>query len=157
LVQRDGDVVDLDGISPLRMTMPIGNYHVAVRHRNHLAAMTNSPVALNRIPATIDLRAPLTPTWGSEARKLVGNTMLLWSGNTVLDNSVKYTGSQNDRDPILVNVGSTTPNNSVPGYHRDDTNLDGIVKYTGSGNDRDGILVNVGSTTPNNQRVEQLP
>ena len=23
---------------------------------------------------------------------------------------VKYTGSVNDRDPILVNVGSTTPN-----------------------------------------------
>jgi hypothetical protein len=26
---------------------------------------------------------------------------------------VQYTGSNNDRDPILVNVGSTTPNNSI--------------------------------------------
>ena len=28
-----------------------------------------------------------------------------------LNGQVKYTGSGNDRDPILVNVGSTTPNN----------------------------------------------
>jgi len=28
-----------------------------------------------------------------------------------LNGQVKYTGSANDRDPILVNVGSTTPNN----------------------------------------------
>ena len=38
LLQRDGDVVDLDGVSPLRMTVPIGSYNVAVRHRNHLGA-----------------------------------------------------------------------------------------------------------------------
>lgn len=157
LLQRDGDVVDLDGVSPLRMTSSIGSYHIAVRHRNHLGCMTSLPVYLDRAANIIDLRDPLTATLGSEARLQSGNTMLLWSGNTVLDNTVKYTGSQNDRDPILVNVGSTTPNNSVPGYHRDDTNMDGIVRYTGSGNDRDGILVNVGSTTPNNQRVEQLP
>ena len=29
-----------------------------------------------------------------------------------MDGIVRYTGSGNDRDPILVNVGSTTPNNS---------------------------------------------
>ena len=28
-----------------------------------------------------------------------------------LDGSTKYTGTSNDRDPVLVNVGSTTPNN----------------------------------------------
>ncbi len=29
-----------------------------------------------------------------------------------LNGEVKYTGSGNDRDPILINVGSTTPNNT---------------------------------------------
>jgi len=37
--------------------------------------------------------------------------------------TVKYTGSANDRDPILVNVGSTTPNNvrvqQLPERHRE--------------------------------------
>ena len=73
------------------------------------------------------------------------------------DTSLRYTGSGNDRDPILVAVGSTTPNNTAPGYLPADVNLDGTVKYTGSANDRDPILVNVGSTTPNNTRTEQLP
>ena len=35
-----------------------------------------------------------------------------YSGRDVnLNGEVKYTGGGNDRDPILVNVGSTTPNN----------------------------------------------
>jgi hypothetical protein len=71
--------------------------------------------------------------------------------------SLGYTGASNDRDPILVNVGSTTPNNTVAGYLQADVNMDGRVSYTGGGNDRDPILVNVGSTTPNNLRTEQLP
>ncbi|HNK39567.1 MAG TPA: hypothetical protein PL002_00195, partial [Flavobacteriales bacterium] len=61
-------------------------------------------------------------------------------------------------DPILVTVGSTTPNNVVPGvYSTRDVNMNGQVKYTGGGNDRDPILLNVGSTTPNNIRPAQLP
>ena len=40
------------------------------------------------------------------------NTGSVYSTRYVkLDVLVKYTGSGNDRDPILVNVGSTTPNN----------------------------------------------
>ena len=43
LVQRDGDVVDVDGISPVKFTgVAPGNYHVAIRHRNHLGVMTQS-------------------------------------------------------------------------------------------------------------------
>jgi hypothetical protein len=34
------------------------------------------------------------------------------SQDTNLDGVVKYTGSGNDRDKILVNVGNTTPNNT---------------------------------------------
>ena len=70
---------------------------------------------------------------------------------------MKYTGSGNDRDPILITVGSTTPNNTANIYSTRDVNMDGAVKFTGSGNDRDPILVNVGSTTPNSIRVQQLP
>ena len=40
LVQRDGDVVDADGSSPVRLSAVPGNYHVAIRHRNHLPVMT---------------------------------------------------------------------------------------------------------------------
>ena len=83
--------------------------------------------------------------------------MVLWTGNVVADQSLKYTGASNDRDPILTRVGSTTPNNSVSGYFPEDVNLDGQVRYTGASNDRDPILINVGSTTPNNTRAQQVP
>jgi hypothetical protein len=39
LIQRDGDIVDLDGVSPLTFTGGAsGNYYVTVRHRNHLGS-----------------------------------------------------------------------------------------------------------------------
>jgi uncharacterized protein YjdB len=41
LLQRDGDVVDLDGIHGLRFPgIAVDNYYVAVRHFRHLGAMT---------------------------------------------------------------------------------------------------------------------
>lgn len=48
LVQRDGDVVDMDGTDLVRFyELEAGEYHVAIRHRNHLGVMTNSAVNLN--------------------------------------------------------------------------------------------------------------
>lgn len=157
LLQRDGDVVGADGLSPVTFGVGAGNYYVAVRHRNHLGAMTSAAVALSPVAMDLDLSAPATGTWGTNARKAIGPIMALCMGNTLGDTELKYTGSGNDRDPILTVVGSTTPTNIVSGYQGVDVNLDGLVKYTGTGNDRDPILVNVGSTTPNNIRGEQLP
>ena len=157
LVQRDGDVVATDGVSPVRLYVGAGNYHVAIRHRNHLGAMTANAIALTPAAITVDLTASGTATYGTSARKAIGSAQVLWAGDATRDNSVRYTGSGNDRDPILVKVGGTTPNSTVAGYFLEDVNLDGLVKYTGGSNDRDPILVNVGSTQPNNIREEQLP
>ena len=44
-----------------------------------------------------------------------------------------------------MNVGSTTPNNTVSGYFREDVNMENVTKYTGTGNDRDPVLLVVGS------------
>ncbi|MBK7083975.1 MAG: metallophosphoesterase family protein [Flavobacteriales bacterium] len=46
LIQRDGDVVDVDGTSPVQFALPPENYHVALRHRNHLGVMTGQALAL---------------------------------------------------------------------------------------------------------------
>jgi alpha-glucosidase (family GH31 glycosyl hydrolase) len=81
----------------------------------------------------------------------------LWSGNVVRDGSLKYVGASNDRDPILVRIGSTVPTNVVNGYYPEDCNLDGSVKYVGAENDRDPVLINVGGIVPTSVRVEQLP
>ncbi len=157
LVQSDGDVVDLDGTSPVSLNRPAGSYFASVRHRNHLGAMTLNAVALTSVSTTVDLSLSATATYGTGARKTVGTIQALYAGNVVPDASMKYTGSTNDRDPILIKVGSTTPNSTFSGYCIEDVNLDGLAKYTGTGNDRDPVLVNVGSTTPNAIRVQQLP
>lgn len=157
LVQRDGDITATDGVNPLGFCGTPGTYRVAVRHRNHNGCMTSQGIALNGTATVLDFTATALGTYGTEARKAVGSVQVLWAGNTTGDVDVKYTGSGNDRDPILTTVGSTTPNNTVSGYLRTDVNMDGLAKYTGAANDRDPILVNVGNTTPNNVRVEQLP
>jgi hypothetical protein len=158
LLQRDGDVVDINGVSSIALLAPAGSYYVAARHRNHLGCMVSQAAGLSTSLLTgVDFTDPLLPTYGTEARHTIGGTTVLWNGNALRDAQVKYTGSSNDRDPILIAVGSATPNNATGGYLGTDTNMDGVVKYTGSGNDRDPILIDVGSTTPNNVRGEQLP
>lgn len=162
LVQRDGDVVSAsDGLSPISFNLPAGNYFVAVRHRNHLGTMTATTLSLNAIPAVVDFRNAATLTYGTSARTSSGAVQLLWAGNSLMDgvnsSQLKYTGTGNDRDPILVAIGGTVPTNTVSGYYNTDVNLDGTVKYTGTANDRDPILVNVGGTVPTAIRVEQLP
>ncbi|MBX2978778.1 MAG: fibronectin type III domain-containing protein [Flavobacteriales bacterium] len=157
LLQRDGDIVDVDGVSPLSFCVPVGNYHVAVRHRNHLGCMSASTVALGATSTTVDLRSAATGTWGTDARKQIGQTMLLWPGNSSGDDRVMYTGTDNDRDLILFSIGGTVPTNSLSGYHMADLNLDALVKYTGDNNDRDLVLSTIGGVVPTNTKVEQLP
>ena len=60
----------------------------------------------------VDLTSAATTAYGNNARKTVGTVQLLWAGNVQRDNGLRYTGSSNDRDPILLNVGSTTPNST---------------------------------------------
>jgi hypothetical protein len=156
LVTRSGQVIGAAG-TPLRFGLLSGQYHIAVKHRNHLGCMTAQPVTLGGNAVTVDLTSPATETHGTEARKTVNGLAVLWAGNATRDLSLKYTGDSNDRDPILSAIGGTVPTNTAAGYLVTDTNLDGVVKYTGVGNDRDMILSNIGGTVPTNTRTEQLP
>lgn len=158
LVQRSGNLMQPTGEQTITFPgVAAGNYYVAVKHRNHFGMMSFAPYLLRDPNTLIDFTTTATATYGTGARKTAGATQVMWMGNVTGDGFIKYTGSGNDRDPILIRVGSTTPNNTSLGYYLEDTNLDGTVKYTGGSNDRDPILVNVGSTVPTNSKVEQLP
>ncbi|MEO8588672.1 MAG: M12 family metallo-peptidase [Flavobacteriales bacterium] len=157
LLQRDGDVVAVDGTSALGFCSTAGSYKIAVRHRNHLGAMTAGSVALSSSAATVDMSVVGTSTYGTNARKNIIAAYMLWAGNTNSDNQLLYTGQDNDRDPILQSVGGTVPTNTVSGYFITDVNLDGRVRYIGQDNDRDPILSNLGGSVPTNSLVEQLP
>jgi hypothetical protein len=156
VVLRNGQIVNGSG-GPVRLPALDGSYHVAVRHRNHLGAMTASPVSLGQSSTSVDFTLTASTTWGANARKTVGSVMTLWSGNAWRDAAVKYIGQDNDRDPILALIGGTVPTNVLAGYHLEDSNLDGLVKYVGQDNDRDPILSNIGGSIPTNTLPEQLP
>jgi hypothetical protein len=157
LLLRGSAVVAPDGVSAIGFNLPPGDYHVALRHRNHLGVMTAATVALSNTPITLDLRAPGTPTFGTDARKEVDGIMLLWAGNALPDGLLKYTGPDNDRDAILARIGGTVPTATTEGYWTEDVNMDGVVKYVGANNDRDPILQNIGGVVPTNTKSEQLP
>jgi hypothetical protein len=105
----------------------------------------------------IDLADGSTPTYGTDAQKIVGAVRMLWAGDVTTNGVIKYTGTANDRDPILSAIGGVVPTNTVSGYRREDVNLDGTTKYTGGSNDRDIILQNIGGVVPTNVRPAQLP
>ncbi len=159
LLQRDGDVVGIDGTAPVTFAVSPGNYRVSVRHRNHLGVMTAGAVALSSAPVTVDLSSSSTAVQGGvDARVSVGGRLCLWPGDAIPDGTVGYVGPSNDRDPILVAIGGNTPTNVVSNvYNSLDVNMDGRIQYVGEGNDRDFVLTTVGGSVPTATRTQQLP
>jgi hypothetical protein len=152
LIQRDGDVVELDGISDLHFNgIPAGDHRLAVRHRNHLGILTDIPYHLNAIATPIDLTLASTATMGANSRKNINGVMTLWGGNANGDQSLRYYGSNSDRQSILNMVGSSTPYSMINDtYTPADVNMDGILNYYGTNSDRQFLLNNVGSAAPYN-------
>lgn len=163
LLQRDGDLVMADGTLPIRFAgVAPASFHIAVRHRNHLGVMTAAPIALGFTATTVDLTDENTATYGTNARMISGGKAMLWCGNTNADFRLRYSGSGNDRDPIIQQIYQEhplpVPTSVVQNvYSNNDVNLDGVVKYANGANDRDPILVNIGGTVSTATRMEQLP
>ena len=161
LVQRDGDIVDMDGVSPVLFYANRAAYYLVVRHRNHLGIMSATPIDYRTGTAfTIDFTSLLQATYGTNARKQVSTgIMSLWGGNANLQGSgatrLTYNGANNDRVAIL-NRLSGNPLKTLTGYYLEDVNMDGIVKYNNSGNDRVFILNNLG-LNPLGVLTQQIP
>lgn len=169
LLQRDGDIVDLDGISPL--SMPIneeGQYLVGIGHRNHLRIRTpdSSPLLLttnNQVASwdftlgngqayqnsgilSNDAMIPVTQGPVTKYCMIGGNTDGLFQINSNA-RSVLYSGDGNDRNNILLYGLSGTSSNflQVTMYNFEDIgmfdlNLDGKIIFSRDNNDPMVIL-----------------
>ncbi|MBI5917422.1 MAG: hypothetical protein HY842_18800, partial [Bacteroidetes bacterium] len=149
LLQRDGDIVDLDGVSPVVFRAKTDDYYIALRHRNHLGVMTAAPISLTRDKPNavyIDFSSPSTLTWGTNSQKTVGSVNVLWAGNADANSVLIYQGANADRDFIFFDVflDEENPNGSFNhighGYRNSDTNMDGKFIYQGIGNDVDNMI-----------------
>lgn len=64
LVQADGDIVGLDGISPLEFTVN-GNFHIGIKHRNHLGIKTSNVFSIKGDALSLDFTNNSVPLYGS--------------------------------------------------------------------------------------------
>lgn len=151
VVQRDGDIVDAaSGAGTLLLLgVEAGRYFIAIKHRNHLGAMTAAPLTLSAVPAMVDFSQKSMLTYGENAQVHQADTLLLWAGNTNADAYLIAQGPANDSGKILSSV-LTTPANSqyttnykLEGYLATDTNMDGVGLFAGPSNDLDLLLGNV--------------
>ena len=166
LVQRDGDIVDIDGVSPVTFNnVASTNYVIAVRHRNHLGLSTDPSTykpSLAETKSTASLVDFTTQTdtnlYGTSAYLVATDGKnVLWGGNANFNSNVKYTGPGNDKDYILSNILGGNSTGTVTGYNQADINFNGAVKYTGPGNDKDYLLSTILNGVSTASKTESLP
>lgn len=158
LIQRDGDIVDTDGTSPVAFAgLTPGNYRVAVRHRNHLGVMTANTVAISSTVSSVNFTnntitnfnvsspyAQYTFTNGPST-----GIRTMWAGNASGDAMVIFQGPDSDVDYVFSNV-FLAPGNTLgdanfirTNYLRTDFNMDGNTIYQGPDSDTDLVFFNV--------------
>jgi hypothetical protein len=154
LLQRDGDVVDIDGVSSLGFEIPGKAYYTVVKHRNHLAVMSNTTIALSRKTTSLDLTTTSTLNFGTDAQKELENgSLALWSGDSNGDGQINYLGALSDipaissyvfNDPLNTFFGGPPVGTySSLGYSNTDVNMDGITRFLGASNDVSIISDNI--------------
>jgi hypothetical protein len=181
LLQRDGNVVGVDGVSPLEFNIPSKSYYVAVRHRNHLGVMTDNTIALSSGSAVVDFTDVNNQiTFGTNAQTSFGvpsGVVAMWAGDASQDGRMVYLGALSDTPSIRSQVFND-PNNSIfggppsaayksIGYLPTDLDMDGFAVYSGADSDVTKLRNNVfnnpsnsvfgGPPSANYVFIQQLP
>ena len=156
LIQRDGDIVDVDGTGSLLFSVAnTGQYYLVVKHRNHLSVMSVKNLMSN-ICKVIDFSQISTPNFNldllniiNQPQVLVQQGKALWAGNALSDNDIIFQGTQNDVNIIytqVVNAGTNffvSPSYKLKGYYTGDIDMNGEAIFQGTGNDVEFIYENV--------------
>ena len=112
---QDGTVVDLDGTTPINFNVdPSVSFYIVVKHRNHLAVMSNSAVTLSSLSSSSPFTFNNSNTYGTNAMvSLETNVYGMWAGDVNGDTQV----DADDR-------GITWNYRNQTGYLIQDVNLD---------------------------------
>lgn len=150
LIQRDGDVVDVDGVSPVFFEeVEQGEYYVVIRHRNHLAISTQEPQLAESDPLKLDFSNPDFPVYGNHARVQIGEVMALWAGDVNGDGRFIMQGPDNDGFQIILRILADNENvdgnaNHISlGYMDQDIDLDSKAIFSGTGSDRGKLFTHL--------------
>jgi len=165
LVQRDGDIVDMDGKSPVTFNnVTDGNYTVAVRHRNHLGNSTDpatfTPLLTEKQSTTslVDFTSS-SLFGGNDAHGTASDgKYVLWGGDANLNRIVRFAGLNNDKDFIYVNSLNSDASATLSDvYSPADVNMDSKIKFNALANDKDFMYTKVLENSSTIIRTESLP
>lgn len=164
LVNRNGDLVDVDGQSPVYFkNVDAGNYAISVRHRNHLGISTNPavPIALSLTPTMVNFGTlPTGSLFGTANSNYarVNNVNLLYAGNTNGNANVRFGGPGNDKDAILsLGTGGVATAVISNVYNVADVNMNRNVRFGGPANDKDFIISTPLNSVSTAIRSQSLP
>lgn len=151
LLQRDGDIVDIDGISPIYFkNVDPANYAIAVKHRNHLG-MASNPAVFNQSLGLVANAIKLNFTNTASSANFMGTAgsnyfnngtvNIMYAGNANMNTSLRWNVPSSDKDyllnTVLGGVSSTILSNV---YSVGDVNLNRGVRWNVPNSDKDFIL-----------------
>ncbi|MEM9547999.1 MAG: hypothetical protein AAGA77_18605 [Bacteroidota bacterium] len=168
LVQRDGDIVDLDGTSAVFFPdVPTDSYFLVVRHRNHLGVMTKYPKTPEELSTLIDFTdmdaevfdfANTISEFNYSGMALATMDVegteykALWAGDCNSDGRVVFRGDKNDLTVIHEEVAgfdlTLNPDYKLDfqlsiGYLQGDIDMDGKTKFVSPNDDTNQLVVQV--------------
>jgi hypothetical protein len=152
LIREDGQIVDVDGSSEVSISgVPVGNYYVVVRHRNHLGVRSATAIALSGTASLYDFTTGQGQAFQdvgittNGAMQNVSGVFVLWGGNGNGNSTVRYTGLNNDAGTVLGALGGNQVGTLSSVYSNADLNFDGTVDFTGANSDGGWLLSVLGN------------
>ena len=155
LLQRDGDVVDVDGFSDLLFSdLTDPQFYVAVYHRNHLGCMSMLVTGDN----LVDFTNPQTPVFdfGTSMGQMLNFTGLsrnlyvfsgkaaLWGGNFNADKTIKFSPPADDHNIMMMEASGFAEqgvfSKGAVGYFQGDFDMNSRVKYDNPFDDKNMLF-----------------
>lgn len=182
LIQRDGNIVDLDGVSALEFPgIRFDSCYIVVRHRSHLGVMSEKVSTL----VDLDFRNINTPVFdfGNRLQNGFNYTGLalkidevtqqrcMWAGDADGNGVLKFVNPNDDQNMMFFEVISFPENegfyanyNYGFGYMQGDFDMNGKVKYDNPNDDKNYLFyqilfypLNVEYISNFNAIIEQVP
>jgi uncharacterized protein YjdB len=157
LIQRDGDVVDLDGVSGLRFPdLPMDNYYVVVRHHRHLGIISSAAQTPQTLTTLVNFTTNAVPTFdfgtsivGRNYTGLAQNTGVrmgynaMWAGDFDTNGKIKADNPGDDLNTLFFDVFSYPSNltgnvnyDFAYGYLAGDYDMNGKSKFDNPNDDK---------------------
>lgn len=161
-VNQDGNLVDTDGVNK-QITfndVPLGNYYVTIRHRNHLGIRSSATIDFTSGSGSYDFTTSANKSYQNQSYTStvqIGSVWAMRAGNANSNNNVKYNGPANDQNQVLnIKLLGSLGNVLNNVYAPEDINMNGNVKWNGPGNDQNFLLNTILNGSLSTIYLEQL-